>query len=397
MSDEFNTPPENDVPSNAGDESRQKSSEKKEMAPAKKDAIKKARKKVKPAEKAKALLLKLGEVFNKGKKKPNSTWEDMKKAFGHINPKRAILILILGVVGIYMLTGIYIVNPGEQAVIRRFGAVLPQPVNEGLHYRLPFPFNQVQKVNVAEVRRADVGLNLPEHMHTDDTPEAIQLVTGDENIITSEAIVHYQVKDAAKFLYNVNNNSEQLVRLSVESALIKMMSNMAVDDILSTEKVRAQNTVIQDAQATLDLYDSGIQITAFNIQMIVPPDTVAEAFRDVTAAREDKEKEINQAQGYYNSLIPEARGKAQALLSQAEAYKVGQINQATGDAEKFLSILTEYQNNSRIYSQDTTKYRMLLETFEKILPKVKKYIVDSSDGSIDVRLYDTNTATGIYP
>jgi membrane protease subunit HflK len=99
--------------------------------------------------------------------------------------------------------------------------------------------------------------------------------------------------------------------------------------------------------------------------------------------------------GYYNSLIPEARGKAQTMLSQAEAYKVEQINRATGEAEKFLSILQEYQNNSMIYTQDTTKYRLLLETFEKILPNVKKYIVDSSDGSIDVKLFDPALAGGV--
>ena len=321
-------------------------------------------------------------------KKPNSTVNDIKAAFRHIKPKRAIFILVLVILGIYFLTGMYIVNPGEQAVIRRFGAVLPQPVNEGLHYRLPTPIDQVQIVNVAEVRRADVGLNLPEHMHTVDTPEAIQLMTGDENIITSEAIVHYKVSDAAKFLYNVNNNTEQLVRFSVESALVKMMNNMIVDDILSTEKVQAQNNVLQEAQAILDRYDVGIQITAFNIQNIVPPETVADAFRDVTAAREDREKEINQAQGYYNSLIPEARGKADSMLSQAEAYKQTQINQSTGDADKFTSMLTEYRNNSMIYTQDTTTYRLLLETLDKVLPKVKKYIVNSSDGSVDVKLFD---------
>jgi membrane protease subunit HflK len=338
-----------------------------------------------------AARIKLGKKNAKGA----SPSEDIRKAFNHLNPKKTVFVLLLGIFAVYMLTGIYIVDPGEQAVVRRFGAVLPQTVSEGIHYRLPFPIDQVQKVNVSEVRRADVGLNLPEHMHTDDSPEAIQLLTSDENIITSEAIVHYKVKDATQFLYSVNNNNEQLVRYSVESALVKMMSNMKVDDILSTEKVQAQNSIMQYAQDVLDDYDSGIQITAFNIQTIVPPDSVAEAFRDVTTAREDKEKEINQANGYYNSLIPEARGKAQTMLSQAEAYKVEQINRATGEAEKFLSILQEYQNNSMIYTQDTTKYRLLLETFEKILPNVKKYIVDSSDGSIDVKLFDPTLTGGV--
>jgi membrane protease subunit HflK len=294
-----------------------------------------------------------------------------------------------------MLTVIYIVNPGERAVVRRFGAILPGTVSEGLHYRWPYPIDQVQVVNVDEIRRADVGLSLPEHMHTDDIPDAVQLLTGDENIIASEAIVHYRVKDAAKFLYSVNNDSEQLVRHSVESALVKMMSGMLVDNILSTEKVAAQNSVVKDAQETLDACDSGIQITAFNIQNIVPPGAVAEAFRDVVAAREDRERAINQARGYYNSLIPEARGRAEAMLAQAQAYKVEKINLSTGDADKFKSILAEYQKNTEINERDTTKYRLLLETFEKILPKAKKYIVDSTEGTVDVKLFDPGAVPGI--
>lgn len=330
------------------------------------------------------------QIGNGNKKKKPSALDDIKKAFGHINPKKAAVTLFLGIAIIYLLTGIYVVNPGEQAVIRRFGAVIPAAVTEGIHYRLPSPVDQVQKVNVSEVRRADVGLSLPEHMHQEDSPQAIQLLTGDENIIASEAIVHYKVKDAAAFLYNVNSDEEQLVRRSVEAALVELISNMFVDDILSKEKVAAQNFVIQEVQRTLDSYASGIQITAFNIQNINPPEAVAASFLDVNAAKEDKEKEINQAKGYYNSLIPEARGKAEAQVSEAEAYKAEAVNKAIGDTDKFNSMLTEYRNNSQIYTQDTTKYRLLLETFEKILPQVKKYIVNSSDGSVDVKLLNTN-------
>jgi membrane protease subunit HflK len=201
------------------------------------------------------------------------------------------------------------------------------------------------------------------------------------------------VKDAAKFLYSVSENSEQLVRYSVEAALVKAMAVMPVDNILSTEKVQVQNSIMQNTQEILDSYGAGIQITAFNIQAITPPDAVADAFLDVTTAKEEKETAINEANGYYNSLIPEARAKANTAISQAESYKTQQVNIATGEADKFISMLQQYQNNSRIYSQDTTKYRLLLETFEKILPKVNKYIVDSSDGSVDVKMFDPSMLT----
>ncbi|PKM56007.1 MAG: FtsH protease activity modulator HflK [Firmicutes bacterium HGW-Firmicutes-5] len=321
--------------------------------------------------------------------------EDIKKAFNHINPKRAVLSLVGGVIIIYVLTGIYIVNPGEQAVIRRFGVVLEQSIFEGIHYRLPYPIDQVQKINVAEVRRADIGVNLPDHLHQEDVPTDIQLLTGDENIISLEAIAHYKVKDAAKFLYNVNLNNERLVRNSIEAALVELTANMAVDDILSTQKVQAQNMVVQKVQTVLDNYDSGIQITEFNIQEIVPPDAVADAFRDVTTAKEDKEKEINQANGYYNSLIPTARGKANDRIKQAEAYKIETINQAQGESQKFEAMLMEYKKNIQIYSQDSTKYRLLLETLEKILPKTKLKIVDAADDKINVKLYDSLQGIGL--
>ena len=320
---------------------------------------------------------------------------DIKNAFKHVHPRKVAFIFFTCVIAIYLLTGIFIVNPGEQGVIRRFGAVLPQTFGEGIHYRLPYPIDRVQIVNTSEVRRADIGMNLPEHMHQSDTPQSVQLLTGDENIITSEAIVHYQVKDAAKFLYNVNSNDEQLVRSTVEASLVKLMSNMAVDDILSTEKVQAQNYVLKTAQEMLDKYDTGILLTAFNIQSINPPNEVAEAFRDVNAAKEDKEKEINDAKGYYNSLLPEARAKANTMTTQAESYRAEEINQASGEAQKFESMLAEYQNNSKIYTKDTTKYRLFLETLDKILPKMKKYILDSSDNSIDLKLLDSNKVNWI--
>lgn len=380
MNDEFNYPPEPE------DDKQKAGKKRKAVFRGKGPQLKRAINKV---------LNRFRAISLRHSAKDSSAISDIKKAFGHLNPRKIVITLVSGILGIYLLTGIYVVNPGEQAVIRRFGAVLPQAISEGLHYRLPYPIDQVQKVSVSEVRRADIGMTLPEHVHqTDDAPQEIQLLTGDENIITSQAIVHYKVKDAAKFFYNVNGNTEQLVRYSVEAALVKAMSNAAVDNVLSTEKVQVQNSVLQQTQETLDAYDAGIQITAFNIQGITPPETVAAAFLDVTTAREEKEKSINEANGYYNSVIPKARAEANAVLSQAESYKTEQVNLATGEADKFLSMLQEYQNNSRIYTQDTTKYRLLLETFEKILPKVKKYIVDSSDGSVDVKMFDPSITGG---
>lgn len=314
-----------------------------------------------------------------------SAVEDIAQAFQHINPKRAVQLLLAGFLLVYALTGIYIVNPGEQAVINRFGSILDKPIYEGIHYRLPWPVDKVEKVNISEVRRADVGAILPDHFHKDDPPQKIQLLTGDENIISTEAVVHYKIKDAANYLYNVNSNDEQLVRTSIEAALVYLTASMGVDDILTSGKVQAQALVIRKAQDILDSYNSGLQVTNFNIKAIVPPTEVANAFRDVTTAKEDKEKQINQARGYYNSIIPEARGKANEQITKAASYKAEAINRAKGDAQRFENMLGEYQNTN---SQDTTKYRLFLETMEKVLPKVKKFIVNPSDEKINLRFFD---------
>jgi len=178
------------------------------------------------------------------------------------------------------------------------------------------------------------------------------------------------------------------VRTSVETALVYLTASMGVDDILTSGKVKAQTMVMKKAQDILDSYNSGLQVTNFNIKAIVPPTEVANAFRDVTTAKEDKEKQINQARGYYNSLIPEARGKANEQITKAASYKAETANRAKGDAQRFEAMLVEYQSARQIYSQDTTKYRLFQETMEKILPKVKKYIVNPSDGKINLRFFD---------
>jgi membrane protease subunit HflK len=309
-----------------------------------------------------------------------SPLDDVRQAFLNIRWQHLFWIAPLAAVVVYFLMGIYVVNPGEQAVIKRFGKILEErTAKEGVHYRLPWPIEDVTRVNVQEVRRADVGISLPEHEHGIFPPKEIQLLTGDENFINVEAIVQYRIKDAAKYLYRVNFNDERLMRNAVETALIRLGGRMAVDDLLTVAKLRAQTDVLRGAQDMLDTYDSGLLITTFNIRLIVPPEEVADAFRDVQTAKQDGGKSINDAWGYYNSVIPEARGSAQKMISEAEAYRAEIVNNATGEADRFSAMLAEYQKNRQIYSEDTTRYRLYLESMEKVLSRVQKYIVNPAN------------------
>ncbi len=308
--------------------------------------------------------------------------DDLQGAFGHLKLSLIIPAILLVAIIIYVLTGIYIVNPGEQAVVKRFGRVI-DVTGEGAHYRLPWPIDSVAVVKVGEVRRADIGLVLPEHKHVAFLPEKLQIMTGDENIINVEAIVHYKIKDASRFLYQVNFSEERLLHNAVGAALVNLIGQMSVDDILTTEKVSAQAKILWEAQKVLDKYESGLQIMSFNIQAVIPPENVADAFRDVQTARVDREQVINQAKGYANSVIPAARGKASEMLRSAESFKIEAVNRATGDAQSFNAILGEYQKNSKMFTADVTRYRLYLETMEKVMPRIKKYVVNSSSGKDD--------------
>lgn len=324
--------------------------------------------------------------------------DDVRAAFGHLSPRRIGLALLGLVVLAYLLSGIYTVQPGEAAVVRRFGEVVAPKVPAGLHYRLPWPIEQETIVNVSEVRRESVGLTQPEPEHPLhlEGPGKLQVLSGDTNIVDYEVIVQYQIKEPAAYLFNVDYPPYQLVRDAVRAAVTRLSGSTGVDDILTTERQALQNAIRQEIQDVLDQYGSGLAVVSINLQKAYPPDEVADAFRDVSSAREDKSKAINEAEGYRNSIIPEARGEANRILAEAAGYAKVQVDQATGGAQGFEAILAEYQTNSKIYGEDVTRFRLYLETMEKILPQVQTYVVQPGE-RINLRLLDGTSVTTFPP
>lgn len=317
------------------------------------------------------------------------TFGDMRAAIGNL-PKRGIAfgigaLLILA----YLASGVYVVAPGEAAVVRRFGAVLT-PQGEGLHYRLPWPIDRVDLVNVGEVRRERVGLTQaePEHPDHPEKPEKLQAITGDTNVIDVELIVQYQVRDPIAYLFNSRYAPYRLVRDTVRYAVTQLTVTRGVDAILTSDRQAYQDGIRAEAQKQLDAYNSGLQIVGLSLQKAYPPDEVANAFRDVSSAREDKTRSVNEAQGYANSIIPEARGQAQNVLSQAQAYQSDAVSRAQGGAQAFNAVLQEYQRSTQIYGAELTRYRLYLETLDQILPRVQTYVVDIKNGStLNLRLF----------
>jgi membrane protease subunit HflK len=305
---------------------------------------------------------------------------DLRAALGHINPRGLAWGLIsLALLG-YFLTGIYIVAPGEAGVVRRFGAVVEPRAVPGLHYRLPWPVDRVDIVNVSEVRRETVGMIEPEEGHDHPEPPAkLQALSGDTNVIDIEIIVQYQVRDPAAYLLNVQYAPYRLVRDATRQAVTALVTRLPVDGILTTERQSLQNAIRTEAQARLDGYNSGLQVVSINLQKGFPPDEVAAAFIDVNSAKEDKVRAVNEATGYANSIIPEARGQAEKILSGGQAYRSNVLAESQGAAQAFKSLLNEYQTNAKIYGDEVTRYRLYLETLETILPRVQVYVVDTEN------------------
>ena len=323
-----------------------------------------------------------------------ATWSaspiaDVKAAFGHLDPRRLLWgALILALAG-YLLTGVYIVDPEEAAVVRRFGAVVAPRVEPGIHYSLPWPIDRVDVVNVNDVRREVVGVLEPEedHQHPE-PPSKLQVLSGDTNVIDIELIVQYQVRDPASYLINVQTAPYLLVRDVARQAVTDLMSRESVDTILTTGRQTLQDRIRSAIQRRLDDYGSGLIVVGINLQKAFPPDEVADAFSDVNSAREDKARAINEANGYANSIIPEARGQAEQVLADAKGYRSQTLADARGAAQAFAAVLAEYEDNSQIYGENVTRYRLYLETLETVLPRVQVYVVDNENGgTVNLRLF----------
>ena len=322
--------------------------------------------------------------------------DDLRAAFGHLNPRRIVWgILGLALAG-YFATGIYVVAPGELGVVRRFGAVIEPRAAPGLHYRLPWPIDRVDVVNVSDVRREVVGVAEPEEGHEHpEPPSKLQVLSGDTNVIDVEIVVQYQVRDPQAYLLNVQYAPYRLVRDAVRQAVTTLMSQQPVDAILTTERQALQDDIRAETQKRLDEYNSGLVVVGINLQKAFPPDEVSAAFTDVNSAKEDKNRAINEASGYANSLIPEARGQAEKILADAEAYRSNVLGQANGAAQAFEAVLAEYQTNSKIYGEDVTRYRLYLEVLEKILPRGQIYTVDTENGTVNLRLFGNPASTPV--
>ena len=284
-------------------------------------------------------------------------------AHGRDRPRKAVTAgLTLLVLAGYFASGLYYVQPDEQAVIRRLGKVRGKPRDSGLHYRLPYPFDQVNLVKTTPVREVGTGKRL--------------LLSGDENLVEVDVAVHYRVSDPVKYLLKAVA-PEALVKDAAQASVRKTVGHARIDDLLTSGREQALAEIFRTLQEELDKNETGIEIVNVLFRELRPPGDVIEAFQDVASAREDKVTYINEAYSFRNALVPKARGEAAKLIMNAEAYKLTKIRHAEGEADRFLKKLLEYAG-----SRNITETRLYLEAMEQVLPGVKKFLV-SGDIEID--------------
>ncbi len=279
----------------------------------------------------------------------------------------AVILLLL------LYSSFYTVQEQERAAILTFGKYTEE-TTAGLHFKWPYPIQEVVKVPAELTQVITIGYTQRGDVITPNDEEAL-MITGDENIVSADAVVQWKISSIRDYLYNIDD-PEQFMRNAASSSIRSVIGSTKLDYAITDGKTEIQEKVRElliDLQAK---YNTGMQIVGVKFQDIEPPDgLVSDSFRSVTNAREEKNTKINNASKYENDRIPKARGEAQALIENAEAVKKSRILNAEGDVAQFNAIYSEYAK-----SPDVTESRLVIETLEKILPKAKIFITDSSGG-----------------
>ena len=295
-------------------------------------------------------------------------------------PEKLLTLGILPIFGIalifWLFTGVYTVGPDEVGVVQRFGKY-DRTVQSGLNYHMPFPIETVKTPKVTEVKRIEVGFRTVGKNQYRTVERESLMLTGDENIVDAELIVQYKIKEPINYLFNFIG-PELTMREAAEASLRTVVGRHNIDEALTSGKLMIQEETKELLQSILDKYETGVQVVAVQLQDVSPPKQVIDAFKDVASAKEDKNRMINEAEGYRNDVIPKARGEAQAMIREAEGFRESRIARAEGDVAKFKAILKEYSK-----AKDVTRERLYLEAMEEILPGLEKYIVpNGEDGNL---------------
>lgn len=299
--------------------------------------------------------------------------------------------MILGLIAlvafiVWLISGVYIVQPAERGVEMRFGAYT-ETTNPGPHWHIPYPIERVEKVDVARVRTVNIGFG---QTGSSVSSEALML-TRDENIIELKVEVQFHVESAADYLFNVVN-PDLTLRQMTESSVREIVGKTTMNEVFKTGRAAMAIKTEIALQKLLVGYGTGLVVTNFNMPDIQPPPQVQEAFADVVKADADKESQILEARAYAKDTVPRARGKATRIVQEAQAYQNQVIAKARGESSRFSQVLTEYEKAPAI-----TKERLYLDTMEHVYSLSQKVLVDVSKDSNNVLYLPLDRMTNKVP
>jgi membrane protease subunit HflK len=294
---------------------------------------------------------------------------------GDMPPQKALLLLLFVLAFVWLGTGFYRVEPGENAVVLTFGKWTGTKSDPGLGYHLPWPFQGIVKEDVSFDRRLEVGFrDQGASGMRGSVPEESMMLTGDENIIDINFVVLWRINDAGKYLFKIRD-PQTTVKKVAESAMREVIGHTPIQNALTEARGQVEAQTRDLMQKILDEYEAGVSVNSVQLLRVDPPAEVVDAFNDVQRARTDKERMRNEAETYSNGILPRARGEAQRTLQDAEAYKQAVIARAEGDAARFVSVYNAYA-----LSKDVTQKRLYLETVEDVLKNSRKIIVGDDKG-----------------
>jgi membrane protease subunit HflK len=286
---------------------------------------------------------------------------------------------------LWLASGMYTVASNETGVVTRFGKV-HERTRPGLHYALPWPIDRVQTPTTTDVKRIEVGFTQNGELWAE--RRRSDMLTGDENILKLMMVVQYKVRDPVALLFSTEE-PVWLIEKSVESALSAYVASMNVDDVLTSGKAEIEIEVVKRAQKMLDAYDTGIVLLGGNLKTVSPPEPVIEAFNDVTRAKKDAERLVEDARMVENTVVPQARGEAEKIVNEARGNADLRVHEARGSADRFTSLLAEYERDPKL-----TRTRLYIETMERVLDKVDVVLVE--DGS-KVTILDDQSGSRATP
>ena len=284
---------------------------------------------------------------------------------------RLMTIFIAIILVFCIFTSVYTVRDGEIGILRTFGRIT-DITQSGIHFKLPYPIQQADAININKANIIEVGANNIKKQKDEDLQKNSVHMTGDGNILWVNMIVEWKVADPKAYLINAEDPDVML-----NNALRSVIGNSSIDSVMSSGKIDAQIKIKEQLGKLMSKYDIGIQIVDVQIQEAHPPAQVQESFDNVSDAIAQRNTLFLKAEDYKNQKLSEAESKSHKMSIEAESYYEEKLNKAKAETARFDKLYEQYK-----LSKDVTRTRLLIETLEEVLPGCNIYIVDDRNGSV---------------